>query len=451
MSLPLTGAGHSKLISDAVAPTVTLVEVQTGLTVDVTFSEAMGDGVTTASNYAVSGTGKGALSTNPTSVALVSDTKYRCTWATGEMFNGGNITITVTGAKDLAGNEINSNGTDTGGAIGTAPPVVITCVQSSPTTTTPLNFIATFSEEVTGFASGDITPGGVGGAVANFATADNIVFTFDSAPSGAGAVTMDIGAGVCTDLAGNPNTAASQLSITYVPKYSAILVAAGADEVWVPSDIASGTVIPAKVNVARNGVQTGWALQNAAGLVPGTLAPYSDKVNDVGNIYTSGGGVGLADIFDGAIGSVLLLYCNDADWTGNQTLLELRADANNRLTIASAAATLYFYYNAGGTAKFVTKPMTGITGWHSYGLAWNKTANQAWGVFDGIQVQATMTGLGVWVGALNAAYCVIGAEDTSKSKCVVGWLDYMAINVDAAWSVADYLAMHNAAATAGAG
>ena len=213
---PASSATSSNYTVDTKIPTVTLVEVQTGLTIDVTFSEAMGDGVTTALNYAVSGTGKGTLATNPTSVASVSGNKFRCTWTTGEMFNGGNITITVTGAKDLAGNEINSNGTDTGGAVGTVPTFVITCVQTSPTATTPLNFIATASEEVTGFASGDITVGGVGGAVANFATADNIVFTFDSTPSGAGAVTVDIGAGVCTDLAGNPNTAASQLSITYV-------------------------------------------------------------------------------------------------------------------------------------------------------------------------------------------------------------------------------------------
>ncbi|MCX5757586.1 MAG: fibronectin type III domain-containing protein, partial [Candidatus Hydrogenedentes bacterium] len=67
--------------SDIVAPTVSTVAVQTSLTIDVTFSEAMGAGVTTAANYVVSGTGQGTLAANPTSVALVSGNKYRLTWA----------------------------------------------------------------------------------------------------------------------------------------------------------------------------------------------------------------------------------------------------------------------------------------------------------------------------------------------------------------------------------
>ena len=108
---------------DTTAPTVTGVAVQTGLTVDVTFSEPMGTGVTTAANYTVSGTGEGTLSANPDSVALVSGNKYRCTWNSGKMLNGGNITIAVANAQDTAGNAVNSNGTHTGGAIGTAPTV----------------------------------------------------------------------------------------------------------------------------------------------------------------------------------------------------------------------------------------------------------------------------------------------------------------------------------------
>jgi hypothetical protein len=97
-----------------------------------------------------------------------------------------------------------------------APSCVITCTQTSPTAVTPLNFTVTFSEAVTGFAAGDVTMGGTGGAVANFATVDNIVFTFTSAPSATGAVTVDVAAGVCTDLAGNANTAATQFSITAI-------------------------------------------------------------------------------------------------------------------------------------------------------------------------------------------------------------------------------------------
>ncbi|GFE57394.1 CxxxxCH/CxxCH domain-containing protein [Geobacter sp. AOG1] len=119
-------------IVDTTAPTVSSVAVQSGLAVDVTFSEAMGTGVTTAANYTVSGTGKGTLTSNPTSVALVSGSTYRLTWASGEMVNGGNITITVANAQDVAGNAIGSpnSGTHTGGGIGTAPTVSTVTVQS---------------------------------------------------------------------------------------------------------------------------------------------------------------------------------------------------------------------------------------------------------------------------------------------------------------------------------
>jgi hypothetical protein len=110
---------------DTAPPTVSSVAVQTGLTVNVVFSEAMGTGVTTASNYTVSGTGKGTLANNPNSAVLVSGNTYVLTWSSGEMFNGGDITITVANAQDAAGNAIGSpdSGTHTGGGIGVAPTV----------------------------------------------------------------------------------------------------------------------------------------------------------------------------------------------------------------------------------------------------------------------------------------------------------------------------------------
>ena len=63
------------------------------------------------------------------------------------------------------------------------------------------------SEVVTGFAVGDITIS-AGGSLASFATSDNKTFTV-SWTLAAGANTMNIAAGVCTDAAGNANTAAT--------------------------------------------------------------------------------------------------------------------------------------------------------------------------------------------------------------------------------------------------
>ena len=98
-----------------------------------------------------------------------------------------------------------------GGGDAVAPTVVITSSESTITASSPFSVTITFSEEVTGFAVGDITVGN--GTAGNFATADNVVFTADITPTAAGTVTIDVAAGVCTDAAGNENEAATQFSI----------------------------------------------------------------------------------------------------------------------------------------------------------------------------------------------------------------------------------------------
>jgi len=114
-------------LNDQLAPTVTGVSVFDELNIDVTFSETMGAGVTTAANYTVSGTGQGTLSNNPDSVTHQGGTVYRLTWlAPEEMLDGGTITITVANVEDAAGLAIDpggNSGTHVGGAIGTLPTI----------------------------------------------------------------------------------------------------------------------------------------------------------------------------------------------------------------------------------------------------------------------------------------------------------------------------------------
>jgi len=92
--------------ADTVAPTVASVVTKTGRMLEITFSEKMGVGVTTPAKYALSGTGRGTLAANPTSVAWVSGNKYLLEWTAGEMVSGtGNLTLMVSAAvKDVAGN-----------------------------------------------------------------------------------------------------------------------------------------------------------------------------------------------------------------------------------------------------------------------------------------------------------------------------------------------------------
>jgi len=111
-------------VNDITDPTVMLVTVQVdGRTVDVAFSEPMGVGVTDPSNYFISGGGQGVLSENPDEVVHFIDNTYRLTWSTGEMQDGGDVTITTTDIQDAFGRTIGlpNNGTDVGGGIGVAP------------------------------------------------------------------------------------------------------------------------------------------------------------------------------------------------------------------------------------------------------------------------------------------------------------------------------------------
>src|SRR5437867_5604881 len=74
-------ASITNAAADTTAPTVTSVVTKWGRGVEVTFSEQMGDGVTTAANYTLSGAGKGTLTTNPSSVSWVSGYKYILEWS----------------------------------------------------------------------------------------------------------------------------------------------------------------------------------------------------------------------------------------------------------------------------------------------------------------------------------------------------------------------------------
>jgi hypothetical protein len=115
--------------------------------------------------------------------------------------------------EDLLGRDITLRRVlgKSGGAKDTTAPTVTITAGSAVANVVAMTI--TFSEAVTGFLVGDITISG--GSLASFATADNIVFTADWTLA-AGANTMDIATGVCTDAAGNNNTAATQFSITYL-------------------------------------------------------------------------------------------------------------------------------------------------------------------------------------------------------------------------------------------
>ena len=93
----------------------------------------------------------------------------------------------------------------------TKPTVTITTDASDPQSGA-FTATFTFSEDVTGFASEDITVGN--GAASNFNSTSAKVYTATITPTADGAVTIDLAADKAQDAAGNNNTAATQLSVT---------------------------------------------------------------------------------------------------------------------------------------------------------------------------------------------------------------------------------------------
>ena len=193
---------------DTTGPTPVITATQTSPTnadpinFSVDFDEAVNDfvigdvtvGNGTASNFATSDNQTFTFDVSPAADGAVT------------------VDIAASVAADLAGNDNTAAGQFLITSDQTSPAPAITATQTSPTNADPINFSVDFGEAVSGFVLGDVTV--VNGSAGNFATSDNQTFTFDVSPASDGAVTVDIGASVATDAAGNTNAAATQFSIT---------------------------------------------------------------------------------------------------------------------------------------------------------------------------------------------------------------------------------------------
>lgn len=219
---------NTPALLDPIPPTVTGVSVVDGTTVDVTFSEAMGSGVTTPGNYTLSGTGQGTLAANPSSAVLQSGNTYRLTWAAGEMVDGGDITVTAsTGVHDFAGSSIGSpnSGTHAGGGIGVLPAVSAITRQTPAgplTNAASVTLRVLFSEDVQGgsVGLGDFTvasSGVTGASVTGVSVVDGDEADVTvSTGSGDGTVGLEVlAAATILDLAGNDLNAAFNSGESY--------------------------------------------------------------------------------------------------------------------------------------------------------------------------------------------------------------------------------------------
>ncbi|WP_338647682.1 MBG domain-containing protein [Flavobacterium sp. KS-LB2] len=123
---------------------------------------------------------------------------------------------TVYATAQVIGNAVSANSTTNTFTVDSqGPSVVITSTAGATggsTSTSPIPFTVTFSETVTGFVAGDITPANA--TISGF-SGSGTTYTFYATPATNGVVTINIATNVAQDDATNSNTATSQFSITY--------------------------------------------------------------------------------------------------------------------------------------------------------------------------------------------------------------------------------------------
>jgi hypothetical protein len=196
-------------------------------------------------------------------------------------------------------------------------------------------------------------------------------------------------------------------------------------------------------------VLTGWDLQNAAGPVPGSLAPYSDGVNDYGNIDTTN----LDGVFNGSeLSAVIFVKIPAVAWGDGQRrhMLNLRGDSQNFLILEkhTVANNLRLFYMSGAVGKLITHNTGGDTNWISVGASVSAAADEVRFFVNGAQVGATATGLGAWAATGLDRALIGGASPSVPTNVFTGYLAYVAVLFGSIWTPAQFAAMHSAAATA---
>ncbi|MEG4558868.1 DUF4347 domain-containing protein, partial [Microcoleus sp. F6_B5] len=197
-------ANSKAIVVDTVVPTVALTSASPTTTnapflVTATFSESVTGFIASDVN----------LTNSTISNFTGSGTTYNFTVTPNA---SGPVTVNVPAvrATDTAGNNNTAATQLTRTADITAPTVALT--SASPTTTnTPFLVTATFSESVTGFIASDVNL--TNSTISNF-TGNGTTYNFTVTPTADGTVTVDVPAATATDIAGNNNTAATQLTRT---------------------------------------------------------------------------------------------------------------------------------------------------------------------------------------------------------------------------------------------
>lgn len=247
-----------------------------------------------------------------------------------------------------------------------------------------------------------------------------------------------------------------QLAASGPTTYPDILVQTyGADEVWPLVDIAAGTNVPATVNSNRDGTLGGsWSLQNAAGPVPGSLAPLGDGTTTYADIYSGNGSDGLADIFNGSTGSLIIWakVSGAGVWTDgvDRWAIRLYSDANNAIQILKGAGNnvLAWRHEGSNVNRVLNFSPISATVWMCIGFSWNVATDEGLCYVNGLPFGAVSSPLTAWDNVLTGVATQIGAGNQVATGVWPGWLAYCAVKFGSVWSPTDFTNIYNAAATA---
>jgi|688.fasta_scaffold23724_2 hypothetical protein len=203
---PNTAALQASQVFDTQPPSLAITDDVGGTAAGpVTFSFAFSEPVFSfsADDILVSGGSKGTFAGSGANYTLL---------VTPDPNSTGTITVDVPAgvATDAAGNP-NTPAAQASQVFDTQAPSLAITDDVSGIAAGPLSFSFAFSEAVAGFSADDITvSGGTKGAFAGSGANYSLLVTPD--PNSTGTITVDVPAGVVTDAAGNPNTAAAQAS-----------------------------------------------------------------------------------------------------------------------------------------------------------------------------------------------------------------------------------------------
>lgn len=195
VTLATTVAGLTN--SSSVAVTATFSAPVTGFTSqDIT--------LTNATVTALSGSGASyTITVNPKATGSVS------------VYVPADIASTSEGASNLASNTVLFTYDNV------APTASMASTASSTTTTSPIPVTVTFSEDVFGFVSTDISL--TNATLTGFSGSEN-AYSFSLIPKAAGTVSASIPAGAFTDAAGNPNASGASISRTFSPAKPSVTI-----------------------------------------------------------------------------------------------------------------------------------------------------------------------------------------------------------------------------------